>query len=74
MSYKPTHIDMTPELLEKFKAAYDKAIRDGKKKTDVLVVEGYELVVGYLKYVIEYADTLMGGKAPPRPGTRPPFG
>jgi hypothetical protein len=68
------HISLTPELLAKFKTAYAAALKAGKTPTDVLVVEGHELVVGYLKYVIEYGDMVLNPKAPPRPGTRPPFG
>lgn len=49
-------ITFTPELLEKLKREYKKAI---SKNIDTFLFEGNELLVSYTKYLIEYLETVF---------------
>ena len=47
---------VTEENLDKFRKAYNKAIRDG---VAVFMFEGQRVLVNYAKYALEYADLKM---------------
>jgi len=48
-------INFTPQLAKKLQKAYDLAV---KQKQKTFMFEGYELVVGYVKYLLEYLKTI----------------
>ena len=47
-------ISWTPEMLERFKAEYDRAVENNISQ---FVFEGNNFVTGYAKYLIEYLTT-----------------
>lgn len=50
-------IDRT--YLKKLKDAYIKAKLVGKESDDSIMIDGREYVLGYLKYLIEYAESRL---------------
>lgn len=48
------HIDHT--FLNVLRRAYLAAMNGGKNHDDVITVDGREYVLGYLRYLIEYAE------------------
>lgn len=43
--------------LARLKRIYNKALKDGKTKNDVIKFEGNDLLIGYAKYLIEYLES-----------------
>jgi len=54
-------IEWTPEKLKRFKTAFSQA-QEIEKKTgeDEFEFDGFEFVLGYAKYLIEYLDQRFG--------------
>jgi hypothetical protein len=48
------HIDH--QFLSVLRNAYLNAMNGGKKHSDVITIDGREYVLGYLRYLIEYAE------------------
>ena len=49
-------IRWTRPMLERFKVAHQAAV---SMKADTFVFDGYEFVVGYAKYLIEYLNEIL---------------
>lgn len=60
----PRTIDIDAAKLARLRKGYDDAIAAGKTHRDVVLVDGDEFVVGYLMYLIVYAEWRLEGKAP----------
>jgi len=54
-------VTITAESLPKLKAAYQRAVDEGR---DTFFFEGNEYVVGYAKYLIEYVEPRLGREIP----------
>lgn len=50
-------VDFTPEMRDRLRRAYDKALRD---KTETFKLDGNEHLVAYVKYLLEYLDGMFG--------------
>jgi hypothetical protein len=53
------HIAITKDNYYNLQLLYDNSICEGKKPTDVVNWNGNELLVGYLKYVVEYMKGIV---------------
>ncbi len=59
----PTAIPVDPTTLRRLRNAYREAERQGKKPDDVIKVMGYEFVMNYLKYLIEFMEMHLARNA-----------
>ena len=53
------HIAITKDNYYNLQLLYDNSICEGKKPTDVVNWNGNEILVGYLKYVVEYMKGIV---------------
>ena len=53
------HIAITKDNYYNLRLLYDNSVCEGKKPTDVVNWEGNEILVGYLKYVVEYMKGIV---------------
>jgi hypothetical protein len=53
-------LTFTPEKRDQLREAYEKAKAAG---AEVFTFEGHELLVAYTKYLLEYLDSMFGGKS-----------
>ena len=53
------HIAITKDNYYNLRLLYDNSICEGKKPTDVVNWKGNEILVGYLKYVVEYMKGIV---------------
>lgn len=55
-------ITLNAAKLARLRKGYADALAAGKTKHDTVMIDGDELIVGYLKYLIEYAAMRLEGK------------
>jgi hypothetical protein len=55
-------IGFTRPTFTRFKAEYEKQIKDGAKFEDQFTFDGRGFVVGYAKYLIEYLEERFKGR------------
>jgi hypothetical protein len=53
-------VDLSADWIKRAKKAHAKALAEGRGRNDVIQFEGNEVVVAYLGYLIEYAETIFG--------------
>lgn len=53
------HIAITKDNYYNLRLLYENSISAGKKPNDVVMWKGTEILVGYLKYVVEYMKGIV---------------
>ena len=52
------YVTFTPKKLTELKSAYKKALKGGK---EIFSLDGYDYLIGYAKYLIEYLEGKFHG-------------